>query len=185
MESAGKFPVTEAAWDRKFLEEAPGSQLVLEHFDREQTALHRYLIFIGLDSHTAEDVVQESFLKLHEHVQQGGDQSNLRAWLYRVAHNLARNHQTSFRAAKTDLFADVSLATDLRISPSAEDNLLVKERSAALLSAVRLLSPTQRDCLALRAQGLKYREIAETLDLSISAVAENVQRGLESLKELL
>jgi DNA-directed RNA polymerase specialized sigma24 family protein len=37
----------------------------------------------------------------------------------------------------------------------------------------------------LRAQGLKYREIAEALNLSVSTVGENVQRGLERLKEML
>jgi RNA polymerase sigma-70 factor (ECF subfamily) len=47
------------------------------------------------------------------------------------------------------------------------------------------LSPAQRSCLVLRAQGLKYREVAEALNLSVSTVAENVQRGLERLKELL
>jgi len=40
-------------------------------------------------------------------------------------------------------------------------------------------------CLVLRSQGLKYREIAEALNLSVSTVGENVQRGLEKLKELL
>jgi DNA-directed RNA polymerase specialized sigma24 family protein len=39
--------------------------------------------------------------------------------------------------------------------------------------------------LALRAEGFKYREIADVLELSTSTVGENVQRGLEKLKELL
>jgi len=45
------------------------------------------------------------------------------------------------------------------------------------------LSAAQKDCLILRAQGLKYREIADVLKLSVSTVAENVQRGLDRLKE--
>ncbi len=49
----------------------------------------------------------------------------------------------------------------------------------------KTLSPAQRDCLALRTRGLKYREIGEVLNLSVSTVGENVQRGLEKLKELL
>ena len=52
-------------------------------------------------------------------------------------------------------------------------------------TAMQELSAAQRECLVLRAQGLKYREIAEALNLSVSTVGENVQRGLDRLKGLL
>jgi RNA polymerase sigma-70 factor (ECF subfamily) len=69
------------------------------------------------------------------------------------------------------------------VSLSAEEALLEREREKRLQRAMNELSEAQRNCLVLRSQGLKYREIAETLNLSISTVAENVQRGLERLKE--
>jgi RNA polymerase sigma-70 factor, ECF subfamily len=47
------------------------------------------------------------------------------------------------------------------------------------------LSEAQRACLVLRAQGMKYREIASVLDMSISNVGESVQKGLSKLRELL
>jgi RNA polymerase sigma-70 factor (ECF subfamily) len=47
------------------------------------------------------------------------------------------------------------------------------------------LSAAQRECLVLRSQGLKYREIADVLNVSTSTVGENIQRGLERLKEVL
>ena len=56
------------------------SQLLLDFYDREQTPLKRYVAMLGVDPETARDVVQEAFLKLHEHLLAGGDQSNLRAW---------------------------------------------------------------------------------------------------------
>jgi RNA polymerase sigma-70 factor (ECF subfamily) len=62
---------------------------------------------------------------------------------------------------------------------------LNRERDDKLREAISVLSAPQRECLVLRAQGMKYREIAAVLDLSISAVGENVQRGLEKLKGLL
>jgi RNA polymerase sigma-70 factor, ECF subfamily len=61
----------------------------------------------------------------------------------------------------------------------------MRERMVRLRAAMIELSTAQRECLVLRAQGLKYREIAEVLNLSTSAVGENIQRGLERLKELL
>lgn len=179
-----RFPST--AWKADYLEDVSVRRLVLEHYDRESTPLRRYLQFLGIDTETAQEVVHESFLKLHEHLLGGGDRRNLRAWLYRVAHNLGRNTQTAFRSSKTDSLADVTIAGDPpSLSASAEDDLLSRERNRLMREAMLRLSAAQRDCLLLRAQGLKYREIAETLNLAISTVGENVQRGLEKLKELL
>jgi RNA polymerase sigma factor (sigma-70 family) len=68
---------------------------------------------------------------------------------------------------------------------SAEDEMLAVERNTRFKSALGQLSPAQRDCLALRTRGLKYREIGEVLNLSVSTVGEHIQKGLEKLKELL
>jgi RNA polymerase sigma-70 factor (ECF subfamily) len=142
--------------------------------------------FLGLDDDTARELVQESFLKLHEHLLAGGDRRNLRAWLYRVAHNLARNAQSAFRTSKTDPLADALAARELPSTDvSVEDELLERERLEQLQKAVGQLSAAQKECLALRAQGFKYREIAEVLNLSVSTVGENIQRGLERLRELV
>lgn len=162
------------------------SRVLLDLYDREQTPLKRYLAMLGVDTETARDVVQESFLKLHEHLLAGGDQGNLRAWLYRVVHNNARNRQTSFGSRNTGRIDDLPPASSpVAKDQSAEEKLLGDEREQRLRRAMEKLSEAQRACLVLRTQGLKYREIAESLDLSVSTVGENVQRGLERLRELL
>ena len=158
--------------------------LVLQYYDREQLPLRRYLIFLGADIETAREIVQECFLRLQEHLLRGGDQTQLRAWLYRVAHNLLRNTQSAFHSAKTGRFADADELNSLTAKEkSVEEDLLAKERVASFHRAMSQLSAAQKDCLILRAQGLKYREIADVLKLSVSTVAENVQRGLDRLKE--
>ena len=162
------------------------SQLLLEFYDREQTPLKRYVAMLGIDPETARDIVQEGFLKLHEHLLAGGDQSNLRAWLYRVVHNSARNRQASFGQRKTSRLEDLTpAASPLAKDLTAEEELLEKERTERLRSAIGRLSEAQRACLVLRTQGLKYREIAEALNLSVSTVGENIQRGLERLREMI
>jgi len=162
------------------------SQLLLEFYDREQTPLRRYVTMLGIDPETARDIVQESFLKLHEHLLAGGEQSNLRAWLYRVVHNSARNRQASFGVKKTSRLEDMTpAASPVARELTAEEELLEKERSARLRQAMGRLSEAQRACVVLRTQGMKYREIAAALDLSVSTVGENIQRGLERLRELI
>lgn len=172
------------AWSAEYLEDTSHRRLVLDYYDREELPLRRYLLFLGLDQESCREIVQEAFLKLHEHLLAGGDQTNLRAWLYRVAHNLARNSQISFHANRTEPLTDARGDVPAG-AESAEDELLAKERLARLTRAMEQLSTAQRECLVLRSQGLKYREIGEILNLSTSTVGENIQRGLDKLKELL
>lgn len=161
-------------------------RLVLDYYEREGLSLRRYAAFLGLSPESCEDIVQECFLRLHEHLASGGDQSNLRAWLFRVAHNLSRNSQTASYTKKTRSLSEVrEVAEAVEATARTEEGLLRRERDTALRKQIEELSVPQRECLLLRTQGLKYREIAEVLQISTSAVAENVQRGLKRLKEAL
>src|SRR5580693_9283789 len=58
--------------------------------------LLRYLVCLGLSADEAQDVVQDAFVSLHRHLARGGSQENIRSWLFRVAHNGARNWQKSY-----------------------------------------------------------------------------------------
>src|SRR6202045_5405836 len=58
--------------------------------------LLRYLVCLGLSSDEAQDVVQDAFLSLQRHLASDGTQENIRGWLFRVAHNQARNRQVSY-----------------------------------------------------------------------------------------
>jgi RNA polymerase sigma-70 factor (ECF subfamily) len=161
-------------------------QLVLEHYDREQVPLRRYLVFLGVSDATAQEIVQESFLRLFRHLGANGDRTNLRAWIYRVAHNLARSEQNAVRERRCDPL-DAGLTEVLAASSgdSPETSMLHREKFDRLAGAIQALNEPQRECLILRAQGMKYREIADVVGLSVSSVGENVQRGLGKLKELL
>jgi len=186
MEQADALSLPAATWETEFLEDTSLRRIVLDLYDRDHLGLRRYVAFLGADGETAQEIVQESFLRVHQHLLSGGDRSNLRAWLYRVAHNLLRTQQTSARTNRMDYLPDMSASGDIHDRAlSVEDEMLAAEKKTRFKAALDQLSPAQRDCLALRTRGLKYREIGEVLNLSVSTVGENVQRGLEKLKELL
>ncbi len=173
-------------WKAEFLEDTGLRRLILDHYDQDAVQILRYLMFLGLDNETAQDIVQESFLKLHNHLLSGGERKDLRAWLYRVGHNLARSAQSSFRATRVEQLSDAAINGDFAAdTASPEEELLAQERQRWLRNGLAQLSKPQRECLLLRSQGLKYREIAEILDISVSTAGENIQRGLEKLKELV
>jgi DNA-directed RNA polymerase specialized sigma24 family protein len=61
-----------------------------------QKPLLRYLVCLGLSRDEAQDVVQDAFVSLQRHLAANGSKESIRSWLYRVAHNQARNRQKSW-----------------------------------------------------------------------------------------
>ena len=143
--------------------------------------LLRYLACLGLSPDEAQDVVQDAFLSLHRHLSAGGSQENMRSWLFRVAHNQARNRQTSYdRRFSAPLDDGIEKALD---NETPERMLLEKEKFERLGNAIRALASLERECLLLRANGLRYREIGEVLGVATSTVADTVERAVKKLAE--
>ncbi|MBV8775493.1 MAG: sigma-70 family RNA polymerase sigma factor [Deltaproteobacteria bacterium] len=144
--------------------------------------LLRYLVCLGLTADEAQDVVQDTFITLHRHLASDGSQENIRSWLFRVAHNAARNHQNSYQrrfSAPLDVEVEASVIDEM----TPEQAVLEKERFRQLRSAVRLLTPAERECLLLRAGGLRYREIGEILGMTTSTIGDTVERAIKKLAE--
>jgi RNA polymerase sigma-70 factor, ECF subfamily len=143
--------------------------------------LLRYLVGLGVSADEAQDVLQDSFLSLHKHLASGGSQENIRSWLFRVAHNAARNRQNRYeRRFAAPLEDGLNSALD---EATPERAVLEKEKFRRLEEAIRLLSESERECLLLRAGGLRYREIGEVLGLSVSTVGDTVDRAIRKLAE--
>ena len=68
---------------------SPLEEEVVGLFDQLQDRLLRYLLSLGLPAAEGEEIVQETFLALFQHLQRGKPRHNLRAWVFQVAHNLA------------------------------------------------------------------------------------------------
>jgi RNA polymerase sigma-70 factor (ECF subfamily) len=165
----------------------PLSRLTTE--DCEATTLYRelrkpllrYLACVGLSSDEAQDVVQDAFLSLHRHLSAGGSQENIRGWLFRVAHNQARNCQNSYgRRFSAPLDSEIDSVVD---EATPERVVLEREKFRRMGKAIGSLTECERECLLLRAQGLRYREIGEVLDIPTSTVADTVDRAIKKLAE--
>jgi RNA polymerase sigma-70 factor (ECF subfamily) len=160
----------------------PGSDLVGEVvslFGQFRNPLLRYLSGFGLTFCDGEDVIQEVFLSLFHHLQCGKSRSNLRGWLFRVAHNLALKRKYQMRQGPA-LWSGTELSEDMAVDPALnpEDKLVKDHKREVLLAVARALPEQDRRCLSLRAEGLRYREIAEILDISLGAVSLSLARSL-------
>ncbi|MGO9256120.1 MAG: RNA polymerase sigma factor [Bryobacteraceae bacterium] len=151
---------------------------VVALFDELRDPLLRYLSSFGLALPDGEEVLQEIFLSLFQHLDRGKSRDNLRGWLFRVAHNLALKRR--YRARRDWEARAHAGAENLAIDPgpSPEDRMANRQTRERLLAVVDALPEQDRRCLFLRAEGLRYREIAEILDMSLGAVSLSLSRSL-------
>ncbi len=154
----------------------------MELFDQLRGRLLRYTVNFGLSVQDGEEIVQETFLALFRHLQEGKPRDNLRGWVFRVAHNLALKRRmsanvseaiTSEAAGETALLADPA--------PDPEEQLAGAQSQRRLMAVFRVLPEQDRRCLILRAEGLRYREIAQVLGMSLGAVSMSLSRSLARL----
>lgn len=152
---------------------------VLQLFDECGPPLHRYVGSFGIGRPDTEDVVQDVFLSLFRHLAQGKSRRNLQGWLFTVAHNLALKQRARMKRRFPSLGGDFAAAAepvDPAISP--EQDLSRLQRRQRLLRVLRALPERDRRCLCLRAEGLRYREIAEVTGMSLGAVSKSLARSI-------
>jgi RNA polymerase sigma-70 factor (ECF subfamily) len=156
---------------------------VVELFEELRDRLLRYLLALGLSGHDGEEIIQESFLLLFQHLRRGKSRQNLRGWVFRVARNLALKQRAAnqLRQLRTVEFDETLLEQHVHRSANPEEELQNKLRQKKLLAVLHALPERDQSCLSMRAEGLRYREIAEALGVSLGSVAASMARSLARL----
>jgi RNA polymerase sigma-70 factor (ECF subfamily) len=131
--------------------------------------------------HDSEEIVQESFLLLFQHLQRKKSRENLRGWLFRVARNLAFKLHRDSRINLHVPYDESLFGLPSQGSFSPEQDACNRQRQAHLWAVVKALPEQDQSCLFLRAEGLRYREIGETLGMSLGSVAASLARSLGKL----
>ena len=146
---------------------------VVALFDLLREPLLRYLASLGLPLADREEVVQEVFLSLFQHLRLGYGRANLRGWVFRVAHNLGLKRRFRNRRGASVFWEGLSDP-----APGPEEQFFRGETERRLHAVLKALPERDRRCLMLRAEGLRYREIAQTLAMSLGAVSLSLARSL-------
>ena len=147
--------------------------------DHAKELVEMLWVFVG-DKGTAEDIVQEAFLRLHRAWSRLDHTRSVPAYLRATAFNLARS---GFRRRMVALRHRPAAPPN---AASAEAGAILREDQQEVAQALRRLPARQRECVVLRYWAdLSDREIAATLGLSPNSVKTHLRRGLATLEQRL
>jgi RNA polymerase sigma-70 factor (ECF subfamily) len=154
----------------------PFDQLVNSH-SRE---IFHYLYRLLGQTQAAEDALQDAFVRAMRAYERLDDQANTRAWLYRIAGNVARTQLKRNQRARDSQQLHDNLPDS---SPSVTHQVETRDRLRAVSRAIQQLPHNQRSALLLRKyQGLSYAEIGLALDCSPDSARANVYQALKKLR---
>ena len=156
---------------------------------RYQNRLYRYLLRMVRQPAEAEDLFQQTWLRVAEKIHSYDQRRNFEAWLFTLARNLAIDHLRRVRPesldepAGHDASGESAAARLVSHETPALDRVLARERSSRLADAMEMLPVIQREVLTLRfEEEMKLEEIAEILGAPLSTVKTRLRRGLEHLR---
>jgi RNA polymerase sigma-70 factor (ECF subfamily) len=154
-----------------------------EVYDACSPGIYRYAWRLLGDEDMAEDCVAETFSRLLKALERGkGPRQHLQAYLYRVAHNWITDQ---YRRG-SHLEYPLEYSTHVDPDPDPLTQISIGMEQAELRTALRLLTPEQRQVILLRyLEGWQLSEIAQALEKPVGAVKALQHRGLNSLRRIL
>ncbi len=159
-------------------------------FTELRDSVYRYVAYTTRNPAEAEEITQEAFLRLYRALDGGHQIESIPRWVFSIAHHLSIDRA---RRRERTLVKPVLAPAGWKLleesvpdeAPSSEELLLETTRTERLRAALTMLTPIQRQCFELRLKGLRYREIGEALGMSITGVADAVQRSVKRLRDVL
>lgn len=148
------------------------------------------------DRETAEDLAQDTFIKVLNNIDRYRPEFKLSSWLFKIANNVTIDHLRRRQLATVSLdgsphaqTAAEAQATSFDVESHGESALEAmesRELGSAIERAIGQLRPEYRSCILLRhVEGRSYEEIAATLDLPLGTVKTYIHRARHELREAL
>ncbi len=162
-------------------------ELIRRHKDR----VYGYISMYIRDQALAEDIFQETFLKVINCLNAGRyrEDGKFLSWVMRIAHNLIIDH---FRRSKQmGLVSNDDYETDIFNSrkfsdPNIEESLVKKQVVSDVRRLIRMLPPDQREVVIMRHYtGLSFKEIADITGVSINTALGRMRYALINMRKLM
>lgn len=174
---------------KKFLD---GNQRSFEELlSRHKERVHTYIYLIVKDHQLAEDIFQETFIKVINSLRKGKYQDNGKfiSWVIRISHNLVIDHfrkQKQLNTVNNDDYEQDILNTVKLSGGTVEDALINKQVKGDLRKVIKELPHEQKEVILLRHfVGLSFKEISQITDVSINTALGRMRYALINLRKLI
>ena len=161
-------------------------------FSEFQRPIYNYLLRMTQSQPEAEDLTQETFIRVHRSLPSFRGEASLSTWIYRIATNVSHDHfrRSATRQAKAAISLEETGSEGEWVpdetASSPEQVAAQSEMSDCVQSLIGRLPPSYRTVLVLHdLQGLKNREIADVLDCSLDTVKIRLHRARKKLRASL
>ena len=158
-------------------------QALIEVYDLYSLELYRYAVRMLADQDLAEECVAETFSRfLYALKHRNGPRQNVRAYLYRIAHNWITDYFRKRSPASVMLVPETIPENGMDL----QDSLIQDLEEQQVLTALHLLTPDQRQVVVLKyIEGWQTKEIAQALDKPVGAIKSLQHRALNTLRRIL
>jgi RNA polymerase sigma-70 factor (ECF subfamily) len=172
-------PGDDALMARTAAGEEAAFRLLVDRWERDVLA---FLVHMTGSRDDAEDLAQETFVRVFRQAHSYRAEGRFRSWLLRIAGNLARSRHRRRRLLKW-LPLDLERHDVAATTPSADRQLEAEQTASVVRAAITRLPERQRQALVLhRFQGLRYVEVADAMGTSLAGVESLIQRALAGLR---
>lgn len=160
-----------------------------ELYDRYRVRLMTYASYVLGDRGRAEDVLQETFIRVYRNAWRFESSRRFSPWVYALTANLCRDELRK-RLRRPDVMAPVALEDVVRTLPGtsvpASRDAAAREFAERLRAELETLPPEQREVIVLRfLDGMKYAEIARVVGRPVGTVQSRLHAALKALRERL
>lgn len=168
-----------------------GNEACLEMLiNRHKNRIFTTIILIVKDSYIAEDLFQETFIKIINNLKKGkyNEEGKFLPWAMRIAHNMAIDYFRKMKRMPTitdssgdDIFRTIKIAVENR-----EEQIIRTEKEDMVRLAINRLPEEQRQVLILRHYGyLSFKEIAAMTDVSINTALGRMRYALTNMRKIM
>lgn len=155
-----------------------GDPVAFEHlFGRHRSAIHHLFVLRTGSEQTADDLLQETFIKVYLHLRRYNPTYTFGQWLYTIARNTLIDFA---RKRQEDLSLDDRFIAPASTQPTPEERIIRDQQQEQLTSLMERLPVRYRELITLRfVDEYSYEEIAARLDVPLGTVKTRIHRARE------
>lgn len=184
---------TQSLTDQQLIQEyLQGKKSAIETLiSRHRSRVYNYILLIVKNSDLAEDIFQDTFIKVIRSLNQGRykDNGKFVSWVLRIAHNLAIDHfrkEKQFQVLSNDDYESDIFNTSKLAEENIEDVMINKQITDEVKKLINELPDDQREVIMLRHySGLSFKEIAEQTNVSINTALGRMRYALMNMRKVM